>query len=278
MTATETRKTCTGECRRLLPLAAFGPQKKGDGHRPKCRDCEAAYARQRRTLKPDFQARQRQKETVAELATRGLKRCARGDCQKVLPLDAFYVSTDRTDGRYPYCRECCAQIDASRRPKIDPAPQATSYTKAHTQLGPVADMPCWRCGRTAHEWAYDHGDPDELMSERGLPYSLDPSHYRPMCRKCHRRFDCAYRRELRLAAGWRAAEPRIVVNDCVICGEPFPAERKRIQSCSALCESALRSRRQVERQERARAERNAESVLTGRMARELAALAGIGAP
>lgn len=76
---TEMQKTCTGECGRTLPLSAFGPQKKGDGHRPRCRDCDAAYARKRRAARPDFQEREEARQARMELAARGLKRCARED-------------------------------------------------------------------------------------------------------------------------------------------------------------------------------------------------------
>ena len=48
----------------------------------------------------------------------------------------------------------------------------------------------------AEDWAYDHEDPDEksdvIQSHgtwRRVPFSLDPTHYLPMCRSCHRSFD-----------------------------------------------------------------------------------------
>jgi hypothetical protein len=45
------------------------------------------------------------------------------------------------------------------------------------------------CGKTAQHWAYDHLDPDELVSERGYPYSLDPCHYFPTCVADHKAWD-----------------------------------------------------------------------------------------
>lgn len=274
----ELRKRCTGECRQFLPLDAFSPNaRSSDGRSYRCRDCEAARARQRRAADPEVKRREGQRKAIAELAARGLKRCANPDCLLVLPLQAFYRDSRKSDGRYSYCRQCCVKIDAARRPKVGLPPPSDTYGAAHSRMGPVSHLACRDCGNAAQEWAYDHGDPDELMDERGLPYSLDPSHYRPMCRHCHRKFDSANRRRLRIAAGWRPVEPKVVINDCVVCGKPFQAERKRVQSCSPPCESELRSRRQVERQERARAGRTSGALIRGDVARELAALAGLGA-
>jgi hypothetical protein len=60
------------------------------------------------------------------------------------------------------------------------------------------------CGRPASDWAYDHSDPDELVTTvRGAlcRYSLDSDKYLPLCRPCHRRFDNAHR-ALLVIASW----------------------------------------------------------------------------
>ena len=66
------------------------------------------------------------------------------------------------------------------------------YTTAHDRVralhGSASHHQCCNCGRSAKHWAYDHDDPDERGSEFG-PYSVDPSHYLPMCVSCHKRFD-----------------------------------------------------------------------------------------
>ena len=49
------------------------------------------------------------------------------------------------------------------------------------------------CPEPATQWAYDHDDPNELIEQVKLmsgnigvvAYSLDLSHYRPLCRPCH---------------------------------------------------------------------------------------------
>lgn len=56
-------------------------------------------------------------------------------------------------------------------------------------VGPASNFACDDCGSRALDWAYDHADPDEVVGERGLTYSLKFEHYRPLCRKCHIAFD-----------------------------------------------------------------------------------------
>lgn len=57
-------------------------------------------------------------------------------------------------------------------------------------LGLASSYPCIVCLRDARDWAYQHSDPEELYDPvSGEPYSLDPSHYRPMCRQCHKILD-----------------------------------------------------------------------------------------
>lgn len=82
--------------------------------------------------------------------------------------------------------------------------QRPKYQAAHMRirkvLGTASGRPCELCGRPAHEWAYDHMDSNALrcVVASGLPYgryhyevsySLDPAHYFPSCRSCHRKHD-----------------------------------------------------------------------------------------
>lgn len=59
------------------------------------------------------------------------------------------------------------------------------YRTAHVRLtrsrGPASGYLCVDCGDQAREWSYDHGDPNELTSDRGAPYSPDPDRYQPRC-------------------------------------------------------------------------------------------------
>ena len=66
---------------------------------------------------------------------------------------------------------------------------ATAHRRVNTAYGPATDHPCCQCENGAEEWAYDHLDKGERLSVNGRPYSIDLSHYAPMCRSCHRCFD-----------------------------------------------------------------------------------------
>lgn len=76
------------------------------------------------------------------------------------------------------------------------------YLGAHHRVerarGRADEHRCINCGDQAAQWAYDHDDPNELIGSHGrtagLAYSVDPSHYDPMCALCHVRFDHNHRR------------------------------------------------------------------------------------
>lgn len=72
----------------------------------------------------------------------------------------------------------------------DEATYVAVHIRLRSQRGKASAHSCARCGRPAQEWAYDHADPDERMSDKGQPYSLDLfGHYQPLCRPCHRKLD-----------------------------------------------------------------------------------------
>jgi hypothetical protein len=71
-----------------------------------------------------------------------------------------------------------------------------AHVRVHRLRGKATEHQCKHCGGQAAEWAYDHEDPNELHSGRlgrakDLLYSVDPAHYIPLCRECHRVFDGA---------------------------------------------------------------------------------------
>ncbi len=67
------------------------------------------------------------------------------------------------------------------------------YRAAHSRIardrGKASGYSCVDCGVEAQHWSYMHTDPDELVSDTGQPYSLDPDHYEPRCASCHMIFD-----------------------------------------------------------------------------------------
>lgn len=239
-------KTCTGECGRTLSLEAFGfDSRRPDGRQARCRECDAAAVRRRRAAKPSAQAAAKQRQEMADLAVQRLKRCARRDCRKVLPLESFSRSSRTADGRYAYCRECCKAIDAARRPKLPWVPP--TYSGVHQRMPSLEGRACWQCGDPAEQWAYDHDDPNELVSEKGLPYSLDQARYKPMCRPCHGRFDLEHRRETGTA---RPRGPRRASKPCAFCGAGFWNPSHHRKTCSPECETELRRRSRKAYEER----------------------------
>lgn len=66
------------------------------------------------------------------------------------------------------------------------------YRRAHGRVrrlhGAASLHRCVRCGATAQEWAYDNEDPD-AEQHGGCWFSFNPWHYRPLCRRCHRKAD-----------------------------------------------------------------------------------------
>lgn len=81
--------------------------------------------------------------------------------------------------------------------------QAT-YDAVHQRMrrlnGPARDHACNHCGRPARHWAYKHGDPQELVDDRGYGYSLDPSFYIPLCVPCHKSYDLTARQNVGVTA------------------------------------------------------------------------------
>jgi len=65
----------------------------------------------------------------------------------------------------------------------------TIHYRLKSHRGPAWGYRCCGCGLLANEWAYDHKDPNEVMSKTGSAYSLDLAYYIPMCGICHFRFD-----------------------------------------------------------------------------------------
>ena len=48
---------------------------------------------------------------------------------------------------------------------------------------------CEHCGLEAQDWAYDHLDMNEKRELAYGVFSRDITHYIPLCKKCHAKFD-----------------------------------------------------------------------------------------
>lgn len=73
--------------------------------------------------------------------------------------------------------------------------EVPTYGAAHLRLGKAKAHQCASgCGKTARDWSYKGGCPNELIAtgwQAGMKYSLDPAYYEPLCRDCHRQRDFA---------------------------------------------------------------------------------------
>lgn len=74
-----------------------------------------------------------------------------------------------------------------------PRAATATYTAVHLRLkrerGRAREHTCIECGEPAATWAYDHRDDDYIADDRGRPYSLDLTHYEPLCVPCHNQRD-----------------------------------------------------------------------------------------
>ena len=66
-----------------------------------------------------------------------------------------------------------------------PANYITAHNRVRKIYGKAEDHPCACCGEPARHWAYDHKDAHEVARD-GRIYSMDPTHYWPLCIACHR--------------------------------------------------------------------------------------------
>jgi hypothetical protein len=82
-----------------------------------------------------------------------------------------------------------------------------TYLAMHQRLrkhrGPARTRACFACGAPARQWSYDHCDPDERVSDDGLPYSVNLDRYQPRCVPCHKAYDLAHIAHLAPASGGR---------------------------------------------------------------------------
>jgi hypothetical protein len=109
-----------------LPLDRFYPSSIKSGER-KCKLCKSEA---RRHMREAYQARLRHEAQAMEWM--GLKNCRR--CCKTVPRIHFDADKRRSDGLYPYCKECRREYSGAKRRQ--PAKYATraEYMKARSLM------------------------------------------------------------------------------------------------------------------------------------------------
>lgn len=193
-------KKCSA-CGETKPVEEFNrDSKRKDGRDPRCKACRAtkraaAYVRKgyptsrpaSRKHKPgDVYGSLTLVERIEGDSGRAVFRCECGN------LKALHIR-NVTRGITVNCADRANHPDPRRQ-------ELLTYDGAHNrvkgQRGSASQYLC-RCGNQAEQWAYSHADYDERAMIKGRearkPYSLNPEHYVPMCRPCHKRLDNAHR-------------------------------------------------------------------------------------
>lgn len=115
----------------------------------------------------------------------------------------------------------------------------SEYKAAHRRVvevkGPAGHHPCDFCGKFATDYSYDHLDPAETYRE-GFLWSDSTAHYRPLCVRCHRAYDRAFRRHGKSGLPAVAEALREAARD------HYEERRKVVESAA---ESAWRARESV---------------------------------
>lgn len=105
------------------------------------------------------------------------------------PQSSSYGLCETHSRRYrtwsdPYYTDI-ARGEESRLWRGDDVGYAGAHDRVRRAHGTPSRHRCEWCGSQADDWAYDHADPDERISNEGWPFSLNVGHYQPMCRPCH---------------------------------------------------------------------------------------------
>lgn len=128
---------------------------------------------------------------VREGWRQGVVVCSLPDCNKATRKGALICSMHQArlarHGSYDVVLQCGDKRDPSEPPSYE-----TTHARLRTIRGVARQHQCISCGAAAADWAYQHNDPNERISDGtkfGYPYSVDLNCYEPMCKKCHNIFD-----------------------------------------------------------------------------------------
>lgn len=174
--------TCGMACRNKRRLRMLDEQRIAW---PNCSfdDCELTARSAAAEYCEKHYGRQRRKAPMADPPRRGEQSCVVGDCDLV----EYNLTTHLCRNHHLKYRACGNPIAPHGNWR-----EVVNYYSWHGKLarlrGKASEKTC-PCGRSAAQWSYDHLDPDELVNDEGLPYSLNPDRYVARCVPCHVRFD-----------------------------------------------------------------------------------------
>lgn len=117
-------------------------------------------------------------------------------CACVCGNHAEVVTSDLNRGNTRSCGCLHRDVTSERGRQRFPTVEIPGYPMAHRRVsdlrGKASTHDCVDCGRQADDWSYDGQDPLEITattSFKGSIYSLDPNHYQPRCKPCHKSYD-----------------------------------------------------------------------------------------
>lgn len=103
-------KTCTGECKRLLPLSEFYFQNKATGRREaRCKTCKSEY--QKKNSKRFYQ-----RDLAKECTYPPIKECTK--CKHERPIEDFWLKSEVNGRRDAECRYCRIEYRGTRKDEI----------------------------------------------------------------------------------------------------------------------------------------------------------------
>lgn len=112
--------------------------------------------------------------------------------------DCGNLTEVRSTSLRKFTTQSCGCLNVERTVEANTR-EVVSYIGAHARVarerGPAKGHECVDCGRTAADWSYTGGAPDERIGSDpyALRYSCSPEFYVPRCRRCHLRYDRAMR-------------------------------------------------------------------------------------
>lgn len=155
MTNIKTKKKCSGPCKRVLSLEAFGSNvAKTDGLQSECRDCRKDINFKWREANPDYWS------------------------------EWYAANKDkRAEYQATYVAERIAEDLEGHR----------AYARAHQAVrrahGPASGYLCaCGCGKQAYDWAL-MADASGFKKSKRYSWSENVEDYVPMTRACHRNYD-----------------------------------------------------------------------------------------
>lgn len=143
--------------------------------------CQAHYFRWRRNGDPGG----------PQLQRRGYEPCHIGGCDRDVRsfgLCDLHEQRYRKWGDPYYVAERTESGDRHPLWTGDGVGYSGAHDRVRNKRGSASGYQCEHCGAVARQWAYDHADPNEKVSDLG-PYSPNIWHYMPLCVPCHKRFD-----------------------------------------------------------------------------------------